>query len=173
MALGGVDIGRKSAVEAEKPITSDTSTACSGNKEAPTGIKTLAAAVLLIMLDNKVVSQPKSKSITTAFSNIGICATKYSARPASLITIPSVSPPVTRISVSQGNIFKSSAPTTPVTEKAIMGSRETTATGMLCSGELSQSPIVITKVATTMSRLPGVLRGSSGASSCAISSSKC
>src|SRR5699024_12332691 len=67
MALGGVDIGRKSAVEAEKPITSDTSTACSGNKEAPTGIKTLAAAVLLIMLDNKVVSQPKCSSDALAF----------------------------------------------------------------------------------------------------------
>ena len=63
MALGGVEIGRNKAVEADSATTSEMPRAYSGSKDTPKGIRILAAAVLLIILDNSVVKRPSTKAI--------------------------------------------------------------------------------------------------------------
>jgi hypothetical protein len=56
IAFGGVETGRKSAVEAERPITMHTSTGCAGRMLIPSGMKTALVAVLLITFDSSIVA---------------------------------------------------------------------------------------------------------------------
>ena len=72
MAFGGVDIGRNKAVDADSPTIKATSNAWSGRRVTPNGINILAAAVLLIILDSRVVNKANTPIIINRFEKTGI-----------------------------------------------------------------------------------------------------
>ncbi len=158
IALGGVEIGRNKAVEADKPIANDTVRISWGNKVMPIGISKLAAAVLLIIFERIVVIKASKIIRYKLLLNVGIILTICLASPESLITIPSVKPPETNIKVSHGNPLKSSAVTNPPAVNSTIGIKETTATGILCKLVVIHNPMVIEKVVTSRIRFLVVFR---------------
>ena len=66
MAFGGVETGKKSAQEAHSPMVTARLVGSIGLRTPAKGIKTVAAAVLLMILENRVVPKPKmSRSVST------------------------------------------------------------------------------------------------------------
>ena len=72
MAFGGVEIGRNSAVEADKPIVSETIRISLGSNVMPMGINRLAAAVLLIIFERMVVINASNIKSCKLLPNVGI-----------------------------------------------------------------------------------------------------
>ena len=65
IALGGVETGRKSAQDAQRPMVTARLVGSIGLSTPANGISTVAAAVLLMILEKRVVPRPKmSKSVS-------------------------------------------------------------------------------------------------------------
>jgi len=63
IAFGGVEIGKNNAVEAQSPMTTGRIIGLLYVSIIPIGIKIVAVAVLLIILDNITVKKAKKKTI--------------------------------------------------------------------------------------------------------------
>lgn len=132
MALGGVDIGKHIAADAAKAIGITNLFSKPADKLIAIGKMILAAAVLLIKFDSKLINKPiiKVKPRTLKLPK-EILPTSQAAKPVSETATPNDKPPASSSKISHGRLLISFLSIIPVVVNAVIGISAMAVAGIL------------------------------------------